>query len=433
MASNPTASAQSAGLGALDRFERLVNNDQFADVAFRVGEPGELMYGHKAVLAEASEMFRAQFAGSFRESRENVREQAIPIVDIEPAVFKELLRYMYSDRVNVTVENVLDLMYGSNKYLLMKLKKYCEMFLMAHLSEGNALRLFDRNRRYELDEVNGACLAIICDNPIKIFSDEGFLALARKSVELIASQELMNCQTTQLLTSIEKWIRVNEGESKEGVKIVSMIREQKNRDFKCQKMHNFSAGHYLNIVSTSTVNVVQSSSGLQRLVVQRNPTLRPRHPVHLVQRVQIIQPDADFVLQIGAELPLSIYGFGICIKSQRVLQPVTLDIAVVLTKNDAGQIGLPFVTKRTVTPSAKFCVEEILFEKLTIGKESTCSIKVHVDHGKEPLFCFKNFEPEKLFLGMRFFSSYILRNAQNEQTSTNSILSYVLYDSIFYK
>ncbi|KAL9704853.1 hypothetical protein quinque_008371 [Culex quinquefasciatus] len=410
MASNPTASAQSAGLGALDRFERLVNNGQFADVAFRVGESGELMYGHKAVLAEASEMFRAQFAGAFRESRENVREQAIPIVDIEPAVFKELLRYMYSDRVNVTVENVLDLMYGSNKYLLMKLKKYCEVFLMAHLSEGNALRLFDRNRRYELEEVNGACLAIICDNPIKVFSDEGFLALARKSVELIASQELMNCQTTQLLTAIEKWIRVNEGESKEGVKIVSLIREQKNRDFKCQKMHNFSAGHYLNIVSTSTVNVVQSPSGLQRLVVQRNPTLRPRHP-----------------------LPLSIYGFGICIKSQRVLQPVTLDIAVVLTKNDAGQIGLPFVTKRTVTPSAKFCVEEILFEKLTIGKESTCTIKVHVDHGKEPLFCFKNFEPERLFLGMRFFSSYVLRNAQNELTSTNSILSYVLYDSIFYK
>uniref|UniRef100_A0A1Q3EZV7 BTB domain-containing protein n=1 Tax=Culex tarsalis TaxID=7177 RepID=A0A1Q3EZV7_CULTA len=399
---------------ALDRLERLVNNEQFADVAFRVGEPGELMFGHKAVLAEASEVFRAQFAGAFRESREDVREQPIPIVDIEPAVFKEVLRYMYSDRVNVTADNVVDVYYSAEKYLLEGLKKTCIKFLAANLTEGNVLGLFDRNRQYELEEVNRFCLDIICENPIKVFADESFFWLSAKSVELIGSQEFLNCQTDQLLVAIDKWVKANQ--LMEGANIVSKARELKTRGLVCKKMHNFAGGYYSSYTPQPTRHYNQQQFNYHHPFQPStiNYHYAPPTPV-----------STEFVLKITAKSQISIYGLGICIKSKEARQTITLNVTVTCC---GGQVC---ATKRTVTAKEDISIEEVLFERQTITNGNELSINVHMQHGTGPVYCLKDFEPENPEIGMCFTShskSIPGYYRQGHLPSTDCCVYYVLYN-----
>uniref|UniRef100_A0A1Q3FIB3 BTB domain-containing protein n=1 Tax=Culex tarsalis TaxID=7177 RepID=A0A1Q3FIB3_CULTA len=396
------------------RLERLVNNEQFADVAFRVGEPGEVMFGHKAILSEASEVFRAQFTGMFKESRENVLEHEIPILDIEPGSFKELLRYMYCERVNVTADNAVDILYGSQKYLLTKLSQICEKFIQQNVTEDKVLRMFDSNRRYELEGVNRICLDIICDDPIRFFADESFLTLARPSVELIASRKAINCQTHQLLSAIEQWLQVNEDESEDGTKIVAMVREQKGRTLICKKMHNFAAGHYV------TSNGFVQPAKLERSVSpQISFGTSVFSPFGATAPTTSSPTQKTFILKVDTDKPCAIYGVGIYIKSKQFEQTVTLDISV-------DKTGVfPTTTKRTITAKEDLCVEEVLFQKLTIKTGVTCTIKVQMHHGITSLFCLKNFEPEHPAYGLRFTSS----NATEPfVVGTNCCVAYVLYN-----
>ncbi|KAL1396856.1 hypothetical protein pipiens_002611 [Culex pipiens pipiens] len=394
------------------RLERLVNNEQFADVAFRVGEPGEVIFGHKAILSEASEVFRAQFSGMFKESRENVREHEIPIVDIEPGTFKELLRYMYCERVTVTADNVVDISYGSKKYLLTKLNQLCESFVQRNVTEDNVLGVFDSNRRYELEGINRICLDIVCDNPIRIFAHESFLTLARESVRLIASRKAMNCQTDQLLSAIERWIQVNEDEQEDGTKIVAMVREQKGRGVMCKKIHNFAAGHY-----------VTSNGFLKPAQLPPPPFIFGSSPIVPATAPLTSPTQKTFILKIDTDKPCSIYGVGIYIKCKQFEQTVTMDISV----KRKGMF--PTNEKRTVTAREDLYVEEVLFQKQLIDAGVTCTIKVQMHHGITSLFCRKNFESEQPECGLRFTCS----NGADPlmvggQPGTNCCVAYVLYN-----
>lgn len=415
------------------RLERLVNNEQFADVAFRVGEPGEVIFGHKAILSEASEVFRAQFSGMFKESRENVREHEIPIVDIEPGTFKELLRYMYCERVTVTADNVVDISYGSKKYLLTKLNQLCESFVQQNVTEDNVLGVFDSNRRYELEGINRICLDIVCDNPIRIFAHESFLTLARESVRLIASRKAMNCQTDQLLIAIERWIQVNEDEQEDGTKIVAMVREQKGRSVMCKKIYNFAAGHYVTSngflkpaqlpPSPFSYETARSPFGAPSNIIER-PVFGSLPIVPATAPITITSPtQKTFILKIDTDKPCSIYGVGIYIKCKQFEQTVTMDISVERT----GMF--PTNEKRTVTAREDLCVEEVLFQKQPIDAGVTCTIKVQMHHGITSLFCRKNFESEQPESGLRFTCS----NAADPlmvggQSGTNCCVAYVLYN-----
>lgn len=365
-------------LSAASRWERLVNSDQFADVIFRVGEPGELMYGHKAILVQASRVFRTLFG-------EAPPGQAIPIGDIEPVTFRELLRYMYADRITVTLKNAVDVLYGARKYQLWTLTEICQNYLRLKLTEVDVLDVFEANRRYELDWVNRICLGIICDNPIQAFDDECFWKLSGKSVELIALRQVMNCQPDQLLTAIKKWMKINRNAFEEGTRIINVAREQKDRSVMCKKMHNFAAGLYVD-------NNTRSST--------------------------------KFILKIDSGKAISIYGVGICIKSKKSPAAIELDITVERTSN--GKLTRPLIApmKRTVTAqAADIHVEEVLFKKLPIGKGTSCSVQIQVTHQRgTTLYCYKGFEPEHPEVGLRFESSTGYSNPGS------SCVAYVLYD-----
>lgn len=218
------------------RLEQLVNNQYLSDVSFKVGKAGEVMVAHKSIITVASEVFYAQFNGNFAESK---KDQPIILPDIEPPVLLEILRYMYCDEVNLAADNVVDMYYGAQKYLLMGLVKICEEFLNDSIDETNALKIFDDNRQHEFPKVNELCLAFILDDPLVFFEQRTFLNLQERSVELIVQSLTINCTEVQLRKAIQEWIDANEPSDK-----VKLLPNHPVRTMQCRRLSFYSTFGY---------------------------------------------------------------------------------------------------------------------------------------------------------------------------------------------
>ena len=115
--------------------EELFKSMQFSDIIFKVR--GREFPAHKSILATRSEVFAAMFQ---HPTKENLTNQ-IKIEDVEPDVFRELLRFIYTGRVQVDKLETMavSLFKAADKYLLDQLKMACENYFLRHMSPENCV------------------------------------------------------------------------------------------------------------------------------------------------------------------------------------------------------------------------------------------------------------------------------------------------------
>jgi speckle-type POZ protein len=139
----PFSSADSQGFAMdcsselMTQLEGLFDSMQFSDVIFHIG--GREFPAHKSILAARSEIFAAMFQ---HQTKENLTNQ-ISIEDIEPEIFKELLRFIYTGRLRKTTMETMaaGLLIAGDKYLLINLRNECENYLLRQMSPVNCVEL----------------------------------------------------------------------------------------------------------------------------------------------------------------------------------------------------------------------------------------------------------------------------------------------------
>jgi speckle-type POZ protein len=132
----PVLAADCTG-GLSTHFEELFNSMQFSDVILNIR--GREFPAHKNILATRSEVFAAMFKHPTKENSTN----QVKIEDMEPDVFHEMLRFIYTGRVQFDkMESMAtELFIAADKYLLDELKKECENYMLRHMSPDYCLVL----------------------------------------------------------------------------------------------------------------------------------------------------------------------------------------------------------------------------------------------------------------------------------------------------
>ncbi|XP_039439918.1 speckle-type POZ protein-like B isoform X4 [Culex pipiens pallens] len=115
-----------------DDFGALVDGQRFGDVTVKVGDKRFRVY--KGILASRSPVFAAMFEHTMKEKIKSV----VTIVDVEPDVFHELLRYIYTDKVQNLTALAYQLFAAADKYDIGTLKTLCRMSILANISTENA-------------------------------------------------------------------------------------------------------------------------------------------------------------------------------------------------------------------------------------------------------------------------------------------------------
>ncbi|XP_046654672.1 speckle-type POZ protein-like [Daphnia pulicaria] len=117
--------------------EELYETMKFSD--FTINVRGRQFKAHKSILATRSQYFAAMFE---HPTKENLTNQ-VEIEDVEPDVFQEILRYIYTGKVSEsTMENMpAGILAVADKYLLEQLKSECETQIIHRMSAENCLEL----------------------------------------------------------------------------------------------------------------------------------------------------------------------------------------------------------------------------------------------------------------------------------------------------
>jgi speckle-type POZ protein len=134
-----------------------------SDVSFVVG--GETFPAHRAVLAARSPVFKAELFGSMADAT----MPSITVQDMEPAVFKLMLRFMYTDSFPADTElgdsptDLLQhLLVAADRYALDRLKLICSLKLTKKKFSQYSWFYFSFCRVIQLSSVEEQVLGFLC-------------------------------------------------------------------------------------------------------------------------------------------------------------------------------------------------------------------------------------------------------------------------------
>ncbi|XP_051942103.1 BTB/POZ domain-containing protein 6-B-like [Hippocampus zosterae] len=185
-----------------ERNALMFNNELMADVHFIVGPPGDSQRvpAHKYVLAVGSSVFCAMFYGDLAEE-----EADIHIPDVEPAAFLIMLKYLYSDEMELEADTVLATLYAAKKYIVPALARACVDFLETSLEAKNACVLLSQSRLFEEPELTRRCWEVIDAQAELALRSEGFREIDAQTLEIILRRETLNAKEAAVFQAVAGW------------------------------------------------------------------------------------------------------------------------------------------------------------------------------------------------------------------------------------
>lgn len=184
-AAAPSTVECSKRLKQFDDFEKLVNNKLYSDVTFKIGR--RQIFSHKVILAAKSHVFASMFetnpAGNF----------VIKVQDLKYDVLMEMLRFMYTAKVNGIEGIAAELLTAANEYCIEDLKSECEVVLSNNVNINNVLPLLDMSVVHNALVLKTKALKFISCNKKLVVNLQKFKTLAtNSSIMLEICQALAN-------------------------------------------------------------------------------------------------------------------------------------------------------------------------------------------------------------------------------------------------
>jgi len=193
---------QSTKMTVKERISFLFNSSILSDVTFIVGRDNlqQRIPAHKFVLSVGSAVFDAMFNSTLATS-----EEEIPLPDVEPASFLALLKFLYSDEVQIGPETVMTTLYTAKKYAVPALEKHCVDFLKRHLCADNAFMLLTQARLFDEPQLAALCLETIDKNTPEALGAEGFTDIDINTLSAVLDRDSLRIKEAKLFAAVIKW------------------------------------------------------------------------------------------------------------------------------------------------------------------------------------------------------------------------------------
>ncbi|VDI45890.1 speckle-type POZ protein [Mytilus galloprovincialis] len=171
------------------------------DVSFQVGHEQKIIKAHKLILATRSSVFHTMFEGSVPET------DNIVISDVDADSFNLFLQWIYSDNLQVSSENVRQMLYISEKYMFYNGKDVCENFLKNSVSTSDSVVALQTSIEFHLMDLQRASLKYIQQYPSKCLDNAKGLNIDKECMDLILKSEEFNWTETELCKFALKWAK----------------------------------------------------------------------------------------------------------------------------------------------------------------------------------------------------------------------------------
>ena len=211
-----------------ERTKFIFNNELLSDVKFvapalNIESEGrksqKSIPAHKFVLAISSPVFYAMFYGELAETGGTIE---LPDCDSESLL--ELFRYLYSDEVNLTGSNVMQVLYLAKKYLVPSLAERCTEYLREHLEASNVFSILPQAQKFEDKDLEERCWSVIESHTEEAVTSDDFVTLERSVVESVVKRERLNVKEVDLFKAVDRW--ANRAVEKQGLTPDSKVKRK---------------------------------------------------------------------------------------------------------------------------------------------------------------------------------------------------------------
>ena len=188
----------------------IFNKELLSDVKFVVpmstdeSDSKKVIPAHKFVLAINSPVFFAMFYGQMAETKDSIE-----LPDCEYESLLELFRFLYSDKMNLSGNNVMQVLYLANKYMVPALVEKCPEYLRGNLIASNVFCILPHAETFEDKELKNRCWEVIEEQTEEAITSDEFVTVERAVVESVVKREVLN------VTEVELFKAVNRGATKE--------------------------------------------------------------------------------------------------------------------------------------------------------------------------------------------------------------------------
>ena len=189
-----------------ERTKFMFNNEHLSDVKFSVrardgeSETDQLITAHKFVLSIGSPVFEAMFYGELAETKDTIQ---LPDCDYESLL--ELLRYLYSDEVNLSGSNVLGVLYLAKKYMVPSLAEKCKDYLQDKLDPSNVFTILPTAQKYEEKNLVDRCWKVIDSQSKQALKSDGFETIEKTLLEALVQRETLEIKEVELFKGCDRW------------------------------------------------------------------------------------------------------------------------------------------------------------------------------------------------------------------------------------
>ena len=131
----------------------------------------------------------------------------ITVTDVDPGSLREMLRYMYTDKSNITPDNVMYIAATASSYNLLGLQKLVAEFLQKDLSNETVFNILKHAVHFSYDDLIQKCVEMIAQDASSLLKSPKFVEITLEMLTYIVDMEKINCYEVELFRACVEWAK----------------------------------------------------------------------------------------------------------------------------------------------------------------------------------------------------------------------------------
>lgn len=192
--------------------EKLYMNMRTADVSFVFDDHRLRIPAHKCILSVGSPVFDAMFYGPLAKESSDIY-----IHDACAESFKEFLQFFYLATLDLTTENLIEVINLCRKYKVSDGLRLCEIPLKSSLTIDNICWAYAIALDFDLMNLRTFCEEQIQNHPADVLASKSFLSCAPKILNKILEFAWPKCTAPVIVDACMEWATSDIGPNRSNI------------------------------------------------------------------------------------------------------------------------------------------------------------------------------------------------------------------------
>ncbi|KAH7638680.1 hypothetical protein HUG17_2713 [Dermatophagoides farinae] len=175
-----------------------------SDVVFRV--QNHLFYCHKLFFAGRSDYFAALFRDHFGESDTKIPTGTTFTINDRADLFRLLICFLYTNDVDITLDQACDLLYASDVYLIESLKRHCATVIGNNIAHFNPIDIIKWSRVLNLSKLEAIATQYIAENLKQFIHHNDFKQLVIEDAHSVRQRQ--ETDTIDIIDDIRYYLSI---------------------------------------------------------------------------------------------------------------------------------------------------------------------------------------------------------------------------------